>query len=354
MNRCIYKMVGLHESGKEQLVYIGQSTDFERRVLQHKEELRQALIRDRYKLTKPFRRKYEKLKQHFRTGRVVFEKIAEGNWTWEEAIIRETNTILEFRKNKKISVLNTLDNPRSGSMPEGRVARLDDGRVALSVIAGLKPGFEAVLIDKNKREIVRVHTKVSGPVRGIDVWTFVRTGDRWTAGNMPRAIGLRIYRGALLELFKKTGKELDQDRSKPEEHVRVLKPLSIVSVAPPAGTGEMTPAQIRMIGNKATANKPRKKPRKAQSPTLIAAAAAAAQALGGPNHRLKVYGNVPKKLRSVLNAGITEWERELMFNAVAASKGSIGALRQMRALIRGIASGSKTPDRVLKPEAANE
>lgn len=340
ITRVIYKMVGLHESGRPQLIYIGQTTDFGRRVLQHKDELHQAVVNDRKRRQRPFRTKYDKLQQHFRAGRVVFEKISEGHWTWEEAVLRETQTILEFRKSGGVTVLNALDAPRSGSMPEGRVAKLKDGRVALSAIAGLKPGFEAVLVDGKNREIVRVHTKLSGPVRGIEVWTFVRTGDKWVDGSLPWAIGLRIYRGPLLTIFKKTAQELAQDRSKHDEHASVLEPLGISSAAPEPCTGEMTAAQIGVL----CAKKPKRKVRKNPSPSLMAAAASAAAALTATREKRPWVRYAPKKFRGVVDS-VTRWELRLIQAAVGASRGNINALKDLRQIVCDIATGATNTDR---------
>lgn len=348
INRVIYKMVGLHESGRPQLVYVGQTTDFNRRVLQHKDELHQAVVNVRRRRQRSYRTKYDKLQQHFRAGRVVFEKLAEGPWTWEEAVLRETETILEFRKAGGITVLNALDNPRSGSMPEGRVAKLADGRVALSAIAGLKPGFEAVLIDGKSREIVRVHTKVSGPFRGIEVWTFVRTGDKWTDGNMPWAIGLRVYRGPMLTIFKKTARELAPDRSKQDEHASVLKPLGISSAAPEPGTGEITPEQIRAIGKPKT----KKVLNKSPSPTLARAAASAAAALGGKREKRPWVRDAPPKFRGVLES-VTGWELRLIRAAVGASRGNMNALNDLRRIVCDIATGATKIDRASRARPRN-
>lgn len=208
MKRVIYKIVGVNGLGKPKLVYIGQTTNFERRMKEHKEKFMLVLARQGQT---SMHRKYTRLRKHFQAGRVYFEKLEEGEWSFEEALIRETETILEYRKrHRSLVVLNEVDSPHDGQMPEGRLIWDRSKSVRLiRVFAGLMSGSEAVLIvGEKEREIVKVTHRVEGPERGLEVWTFVRSGERWEVGKMPRSIAKRVYRGRLLQIYKKRGKEL--------------------------------------------------------------------------------------------------------------------------------------------------
>jgi hypothetical protein len=157
--------------------------------------------------TRPFRDKYALLSDSFSRGLVRFERIEEGDWTWEEAIERETAAIVRYRIQKNIRVLNKIDCPRDAKMPDGRV--VDSARLLISVVAGLHPGSEVIAINSpTEREIVQLRKRCVEARRGVEVWVFKRTGLKWESGKMPYAIGRRIYRGEFKKIFKKHGNEL--------------------------------------------------------------------------------------------------------------------------------------------------
>lgn len=210
MKRVIYKIVGVNGEGKPKLVYIGQTTNFERRMSEHREKLTSVLARVGGGSTY---RKYIRLRKHFKAGRVYFEKIDEGDWTWEEALLRETEIINEYRRRyRHMAVLNEVDSPHDGKMPDGKLVwDPSRNRHLIRVFAGLMPGGEAVVKNsKTEREIVKVTERVGDPDRGIETWEFARSGETWTAGKMPKSIAMRVYRGRLLQLYKKSRRALMQ------------------------------------------------------------------------------------------------------------------------------------------------
>lgn len=251
MKRVVYKIVGMNGLGKEKLVYIGQTTNFERRVGEHKKKLREAVA---IPGNSSASRKYQRLRKCFKAGRVYFEKLDEGDWTWEEALMKETEVILEYRtKHKNLAVLNEIDSPHDGKMPDGRLVWVESRKIhLLRVFAGLTPGADAIALDsKVHREIVTVTKRVAGPDRGIETWEFLRSGIKWTAGKMPLAVGMRVYRGRLLEIYKRSGKELFESR--PGDYA------SSATASIPANANDLAKLKRKKQPKKASPSKLRRK-----------------------------------------------------------------------------------------------
>lgn len=239
INRCIYKMVGVNGVGKVQLIYIGQTSNFERRVEEHKANLRLALCKS-VASQRWLGTKYRKLRDYFAAGRVYFEKIDQGLWTWEEALVIETQYIIHHRYDYgKRRLLNALESPNDGMMPNGPAIRdATTGEIRISLMQGLQPGDEAILGSDgaSNLQIVKLVEKRTGSDRGLETWTFTRTGLAWTVGALPREIGERIYRGPLLAIYRNTGRELRIDsswhRSSSGKDDKLAQEIERIEIAP--------------------------------------------------------------------------------------------------------------------------
>lgn len=193
LKRAVYRIIARNEESGWSLVYIGQTTNLERRKAEHREGIRLAMRRPG---SGP--ELYQKLASDKVRHLLKFEVLAEGLPTLEAALLSESEFIARHRKLSKTAVLNAVDRPGDAEMPTGRISSqkyFEEYRI--TVIKGLRIGDEVIGYrrDSDVREIVKLKAMRSVAFQGRESWAFEETGVRWRHGHMPPHVINRVYRG---------------------------------------------------------------------------------------------------------------------------------------------------------------